>query len=351
MREIGLGAVPVPVVLHLHAAQRRPCLGQPLVEGDRPLGMPARHRHRLVDLQGPQHRGRRHQQIGRGEARMRHGVVGIERQRLLEQGQGLDQRQPREGLEMGPRLELQEVGLGRPRAIAVHAPGRGGRLRQRASRRARRSRPAAPAPSVWGCSKRSLHSVRPLATSIRRAETRRRSALRWTVPSSRCSTPSERAPARSLDGLDRRDGEARHAAQRRAHGVGDSDAEIAVGLGEVAGREGPHRKGPGGGVGRRTARPAGLRQDPNRRGQAIARPRHRLDHVGGRAQRLAQGRHMDGERAVLDHDVGPQPRRGRSRAAPGGRRPRPASAGSARPCRERPAAGRRASGGARGDRG
>jgi hypothetical protein len=57
MREIGLGALPVPVVLHLHPAQRRPGLGQPLVDGDRPLGVPAGHRHGLIDLQRPQHRG------------------------------------------------------------------------------------------------------------------------------------------------------------------------------------------------------------------------------------------------------------------------------------------------------
>ena len=38
MREIGLGAVPIPVVLHLHAAKGGPSLGQPLVEGERPLG-------------------------------------------------------------------------------------------------------------------------------------------------------------------------------------------------------------------------------------------------------------------------------------------------------------------------
>ena len=119
MREIGLGAVPIPVVLHFHAAQRGPCFGQPFVEGDRPLGMPARHRHRLVDLQRPQHGGRRHQQVGRRQPGMGHGVVGIERQRLLEQGQRLDQRQPGKRLEMGARLELQEVGLRRARAIAV----------------------------------------------------------------------------------------------------------------------------------------------------------------------------------------------------------------------------------------
>ena len=99
--------------------ERGPCLGQPFVEGDRPLGMPARHRHRLVDLQRPQHRGRRHQQVGRRQPGMGHGVVGIERQRLLEQGQRLDQRQPCKRLEMGARLELQEVGLRRARAIAV----------------------------------------------------------------------------------------------------------------------------------------------------------------------------------------------------------------------------------------
>jgi hypothetical protein len=64
----------------------------------------ARHRHRLVDLQGPQHGRRRHQQVGRREAGMGHAVVGIEGQRLLEQGERLDQRQARERLEMGARL-------------------------------------------------------------------------------------------------------------------------------------------------------------------------------------------------------------------------------------------------------
>jgi hypothetical protein len=52
---------------------------------------------------------------------MGHGIVGIERRRLFEQAERLDQRQPRKGLEMGPRLELQEIGLRRPRPVAVHA--------------------------------------------------------------------------------------------------------------------------------------------------------------------------------------------------------------------------------------
>ena len=172
MREVGLGAVPVPVVLHLHPAQRGPRLGQPLVEGDRPLGRSAGHRHRLIDLQRPQHRRRRHQQIGRAEPGMRHGIVGIERQRLFEQGQCLHQRQPREGLEMGPRLELQEIGLRRPRSVAVQAGGRRPAAIAAARRRpARRSRPATRRRRRRDCSKCSLHCVRPLATSIRRAET------------------------------------------------------------------------------------------------------------------------------------------------------------------------------------
>ena len=157
MRQIGLGAVPIPVVLHLHAAERGPCLGQPLVEGDRPLRMPAGHRHRLVDLQRPQHRRRRHEQVGRREPGMGHGIVGIEHQRLFEQGQGLHQRQPREGLEMGPRLELQEIGLRRPRAVAVQLMVDGRRVRAARSRPDVAMASCNAAPSIWGCSKRSLH--------------------------------------------------------------------------------------------------------------------------------------------------------------------------------------------------
>ena len=93
----------------------------------------------------------------------------------------------------------------------------------------------------------------------------------------------------------------------------------------------------------------GWRQEPDRHGQAIAVARHRLDEVGRRAvaQRLAQGRHMDGERAVLDHDVGPQLGAERLVRTPDGRQPPPASPGSARPCPERPPAGPRASAGVR----
>ena len=141
VRQVGLGAVPVPVVFHLHAAQHRPCLGEPLVEGDRALGRRARERHRLVGRQRPQHRGRRQQQVGRAEPGMRHRIVGIERQRLLEQGVRLQERQAGEGLQMGARLELQEIRLGGARAIGVQ-PG-GGRSAAASSRPRRRSRPAA----------------------------------------------------------------------------------------------------------------------------------------------------------------------------------------------------------------
>ena len=268
MREIGLGAVPIPVVLHLHAAKRRPGLGQPLVEGDRPLGMPARHRHRLVDLQRPQHRRRRHEQVGRREPGMGHGIVGIEHQRLFEQGQRLDQRQPRERLEMGPRLELQEIGLRRPRAIAVHVMVDGRRRLRQRGRDARgdrvlqgRRRPPGPARTLapFGAAARHLDQAGRDAQALGAALHR---ALQQVFH-------AERARAGQVfHGLDRRDGEARHAAQRRGHGVGNADPEIAVGLGQVGRREGPHRKRLGGGDRRRARRLARPASDSERTGTA-----------------------------------------------------------------------------------
>ncbi len=121
VRQIGLGAVPVPVILHLHAAEHGPCLGQSLVEDARPLGRCARQRHRLIDRQRPQDHGRAQKQIGRREPGVSRGIVGIEDQRLLEQSQGLQCRQPRMELEAGPRLELQEISLRRSRAVAAQA--------------------------------------------------------------------------------------------------------------------------------------------------------------------------------------------------------------------------------------
>ena len=273
MREIGLGAVPIPVVLHFHAAKRRPGLGQPLIEGDRPLGVPARHRHRLVDLQRPQHRRRCHQQVGRREPGMGHGIVGIEHQRLFEQGQRLDQRQPRERLEMGPRLELQEVGLRRPRAVAVHVrvDGQGRRLRQR-RRDARGDRVLQGGAVHRGL----LELLAPFGAAARHLDQARRDAQPLGAALHRALQQmfhAERAGAgQVVHGLDRRDGDARHAAQRRGHGVGNTDPEIAVGLGQVGRREGPHGKRLGGGD-RRRARGlrTGLRQrhGPARPGDSL----------------------------------------------------------------------------------
>ena len=247
MREIGLGAVPIPVVLHFHAAKGRPGLGQPLIERDRPLGVPAGHRHRLIDLQRPQHRRRCHEQVGRREPGVRHGIVGIEHQRLFEQGQRLDQRQPHERLEMGPRLELQEIGLGRPRAVAVHVrvDGQGGRPRQR--RRDARGDHVLQGGAVR---RGLLELLVPFGAAARHLDQARRDAQPLGATLHRALQQmfhAERAGAGQVfHGLDRRDGDPRHAAQDRGHGVGNADPEIAVGLGQVGGREGPHRKRLGG---------------------------------------------------------------------------------------------------------
>jgi hypothetical protein len=303
--QVGFGAVPVPVVFHLYAAQHRPRLGECFVEGDRALGRRAGERHGLVGRQRTEHGGRRQQQVGRAEARMRHRIVGIERQRLLEQGVRLQERQAGEGLQMGARLELQEVRLGGTRAIGaqlgdgrsrkgVGDPG-GDLVLQRGAVGTRLLEPPAALGPAASDVDQASGDLQPFGFA--------RHGAFQQVPRAEPARRLDLVLCRILDGADRRDAEAAYRAERGADGIGNADAEIAVVLVEVTGRERPHHE-PFGFDRRRCRR--WLCQDVHRHGQAIARAGDGLDEVA-RPQRLAQGRHVHGESAVLDHDAGPKP--------------------------------------------
>ncbi len=241
---------------------------------------------------------------------MSHRIVGIEHQCLLEQAQRLQQWQPRERHEMRARLELQEIGLCRARAVAAEALIHGRHLWER-GRDPGGDRILQGDTIHLGL----LETLAPLgAAAFHVDQTRRDMELFGLAPHSPLEHVRQPEGARTgeiVHGADRRDGKPWQAPQHRADRIGNADPEIGVGFGQVASREGLHRERHGAGHLRLAGIPrrlVGPGQGPHRHGQAIACPGDRLDDVRRiGSERLAQGRHVDGERAVLDHDVGPEP--------------------------------------------